>query len=152
MTYLQYTNLENEIKKLNEQKKYLEEYVDVQIFDLNYPNTIFKTISIRRIADIIELKRLFFNKVKMQGMHMLYTGFLSLQERKNIAKIRENEHSAYLPEFNNDYSKIVFRKSSPVEKEEYLKNTDFINDVLPNGGIIYVLSYKGAKFINSINN
>ncbi len=145
MEYSQYTNLENEIQKLNKQKQYLEEYVDIKIFDLNYPKTIYKIISIKRLDNVLELKRLFYNKAKLQGMSFSYTGLLTLQERRNIAKERGVELSASIPEFNKDYSKIVFRKSSPLEKEEYLKNTDFINDVLVNGGIIYVLSHIGAK-------
>jgi hypothetical protein len=151
MIHPQYANLEDEIQKLNKQKKYLEEFVDIQIFDLNYPNTISKKISIKRLDTVAELKRLFYNKAKQQGSPFAYTGFLSSQERRNIAKERGVELSASIPEFNEDYTKIVFRKSSPIEKEEYLKNTDYINEVLPDGGIIYVLSYRGASTINSMN-
>ena len=150
MEYSQYANLKNEIQKLNKQKQYLEEYVDIQIFDLNYPTTISKNISVRRMDNVLELKQLFYNKAKLQGMHFSYTGFLTPKERRDIAKARGVELSASIPEFNEDYSKIVFRKTSPIEKEEYLANTDFINDVLPNGGIIYVLSRRGATVINSI--
>jgi hypothetical protein len=150
MEYSQYANLKNEIQKLNKQKQYLEEYIDIKIFDLNYPKLLCKNISIRRLDTVLELKRLFYEKAKLQGMHFSYTGFLTPQERRDIAKARGVELSASIPEFNEDYSRIVFRKTSPVEKEEYLANTDFINDVLPNGGIIYVLSYKGAASINSI--
>jgi hypothetical protein len=151
MIYSEYTNLENEIQKLNEHKKYLENSVNIQIFDLNYPESISRNISIKRLDTVAELKRLFYNKTKLQGIYFTYTGFLSPKERRNIAKARGVDLSSSIPEFNEDYTQIVFRKTSPIEKEEYLKNTEYINDVLPNGGIIYVLSYKGASTINSMN-
>ena len=150
MAYPLYETINNEIKKLNEQKIYLEEFVNIKIYDLNYPTTLYRKISIRRLDNVIELKRLFYNKAKEQGIHFSYTGFLSHSERMKIANKRGEPLSASIPEFNEDYSKIVFRKSSPLSKEEYLKNAEYINDVLPNGGTIYVLSHTGSKIINII--